>query len=60
MALKENALALRINSDHINKIDITVETQIGKSARYCLLSIPFYLVGQIHRLLDETMIEKIE
>lgn len=54
MGLKKIAVALRINSDYPNKTNVAMKDHTGKVVKYSLLSIPFYLLGQIHRLLDET------
>lgn len=51
MALKRLPLAVRINSDLPNKTYIDTKTQTGNSVHYQLLSLPFYLVGQLHRLI---------
>lgn len=45
MELKQKSIAVRVNSDLPNKTRIK---------NYDLLSIPFYLLGQIHRLLTDT------
>lgn len=52
MHLKKLRLAVRINSSPpaISEMDIK-ETQ-GASVQYQLRSIPFYLIGELHRLLD--------
>ncbi len=42
MQAKKSSIAVRINSDYPSKMQ----------QNYVLLSIPFYLAGQIHRLLD--------
>lgn len=52
MGLKKLSLAMRINSDHPSKTNVDVKDSFGKSVNYTLISIPFYLVGQIHRLLS--------
>lgn len=51
MGLKKLPLAMRINSDYPSKINVDVKDNLGKSVNYTFISIPFYLVGQIHRLL---------
>lgn len=52
MKSKKLSLALRINSDLPSKTDVKVKDHIGGMIEYQLISIPFYLTGQIHRLLD--------
>jgi len=53
MGLKNLDTAIRINADLPTKTDVDVKGHNGKNTRYTLLSIPFYLTGQIHRLLAE-------
>jgi len=48
MGLKKLNVALRINSD----LPSLTEIQIKDDINYTLLSIPFYLIGQIHRILS--------
>lgn len=52
MKLKKLSLAVRINSDFPSKAPVKVKDHSGTSVEYRLVSIPFYLVGQIHRFLD--------
>ncbi len=52
MALKKLPAAIRINSDLPSKIAVEINDQSGNAAKYSLLSVPFYLTGEIHRLLD--------
>jgi uncharacterized protein len=52
MELKKFPLAMRINSNYPNKTSVDVKNTAGNAVRYILVSIPFYLIGQIHRLLD--------
>ncbi|MFO8994111.1 AAA family ATPase [Legionella pneumophila serogroup 1] len=52
MGLKKLPLAMRINSDYPSKTNVAVKDNLGKSVNYTFISIPFYLVGQIHRLLS--------
>lgn len=51
MGLKKYSLALRVNGDFPSKIQVNVKNNDGKQIQYTLLSIPFYLVEQIPRLL---------
>lgn len=57
MGLKQFPLAVRINSDLPSKTNINVKDGVGSTVQYVLVSVPFYLVGQVHRLLD-LVIEK--
>ena len=50
MGLKKFPMAFRVNSDYPSQTNIQVKDQIGNDVNYTLLSIPFYLLGQIHRL----------
>jgi predicted AAA+ superfamily ATPase len=49
MQLKQLSQALRINSDIPSRVQ--VNTHLTSAISYQLCSIPFYLLGQIHRLL---------
>jgi len=51
MGTKHLALAVRLNADipSVGKIDVTDPT--GKEVSYTLISLPFYLLGEMHRLL---------
>jgi predicted AAA+ superfamily ATPase len=51
MGLKKIPTALRINSNIPSRTDVQVKDQTGNEVRYTLLSIPFYLLGQVNRLL---------
>lgn len=52
MGLKKSPLAVRINSGLPSKTNVNIKDHAGKAIHYLLLSIPFYLAGQIHRLLN--------
>lgn len=52
MSLKKLNKAVRINSDKPSKMLVQVKNHAGEAVEYELLSIPFYLLGQLHRLLD--------
>lgn len=52
MDLKNLPLAVRINSDMASKTEVKVKNHQGKNISYTLLSLPFYLLPQIHRLLE--------
>jgi predicted AAA+ superfamily ATPase len=51
MHLKRSSLAVRINSAVPLLSDIQVKDTQGNLVRYQLRSIPFYLIGELHRLL---------
>lgn len=51
MALKKLPLAIRINADVPTRVNIQTDTLIHARANYTLLSLPFYLIEQITRLL---------
>ena len=53
MALKKQPRAIRINADLPSVVDINVNTLVHATANYQLISLPFYLVGQINKLLTE-------
>lgn len=55
MHLKKRNLAVRINSDVPSLVDVDVKSYDQKSISYQLLSIPFYLIEQLPRLLDEKL-----
>lgn len=52
MGLKKLSIAMRINSDYPSKTNVDVKDNLGKSVNYTFISIPFYLMGQIDRLLS--------
>lgn len=43
---------VRVNSDMPSKVNVNIKNHQAKPVRYTLLSIPFYLLGQLHRLLN--------
>ena len=53
MALKKQPLAIRINADLPSIVEINMNTLVHATANYPLISLPFYLVGQINRLLND-------
>ncbi len=55
MGLKQLPLALRVNSGFPSLTQIEVKDHQSNLVKYRLLSIPFYLVQQIHRLINEVM-----
>jgi uncharacterized protein len=52
MKLKKLTTAVRINSDLPTITNVEVKIHLDKPVRYKLLSIPFYLVGQLYKLLE--------
>ncbi len=52
MGLKKLEIAYRINSDLPSSVDIPIVDPMGNELKYTLFSIPFYLIGQIERLLS--------
>jgi len=52
MKEKKKTIAIRVNSDFPSLGSINVKDSFGSSIEYRLLSIPFYLLGQIHRLIN--------
>ena len=53
MHAKKLRLAVRINDDLPTITSVKTKLNDGTDVSYTLLSIPFYLTGQLHRLLDE-------
>lgn len=53
MGTKQNDLGVRINSDSPSYVTVNTKLSSGDPVQYQLLSLPFYLVGQLHRLLDD-------
>lgn len=51
MKEKKKKLAIRINSDFPRLSDINMQDSLKESIDYQLISIPFYLLGQLHRLI---------
>lgn len=52
MFRKNGKIAVRINNDVLSMAEVSVMVENGKQVNYKLLSIPFYLVGQLYKLLD--------
>lgn len=52
MAIRRLPMAVRVNADTPSITGIDVKTTEGAPVQYRLLSIPFYLAGQLPRLLD--------
>lgn len=57
MDAKQANLAVRINDDLPSVTHVKVNKENGGKIDYSLLSIPFYLTGQLHRLLKKTLVE---
>lgn len=51
MGLKNIKRAIRINSNTPGQMHVALKNNMGHAVNYDLISIPFYLVGQINRLL---------
>lgn len=51
MLEKRRRIAVRVNSDYPSLCTVTIKDGAEETLSYKLLSIPFYLVGQLHRLL---------
>lgn len=50
MGIRKLEIAFRINSDFPSAVDVPIKDPSGNDLKYKLLSIPFYLTGQIQRL----------
>jgi uncharacterized protein len=48
---KKKTIAIRINSDIPRQGPVNVKDPLGPSIEYTLLSLPFYLLGQLYRLI---------
>lgn len=51
MGLKQLPIAVRINADKPSAMNVNIKTALEQQASYRLISLPLYLIGQIHRLL---------
>ncbi len=51
-AIHDQPHAVRINSDVPNKTSVQVKDHEGNLIRYTLVSIPYYLLGELYRLLN--------
>jgi hypothetical protein len=51
MKEKKKTIAVRINSDIPSLGPVHVNDVLGSPVEYTLLSLPFYLLGQLHRLI---------
>lgn len=52
MQAKEKTVAVRFNSDTPSLGPVRIKEHSGSLLEYTLLSLPFYLMGQLHRLID--------
>ena len=52
MGLKNLSLAVRVNADIPTVVQVKMNNSIGVEVNYKLLSLPFYLAGEIHRLIS--------
>ena len=52
---KKLSIAYRINSDFPSQTPVRIKDQTGNEKEYALYSLPFYLMGQLHRLLPNPM-----
>lgn len=53
MGLKHFSLATRVNSDIPRQIEVNIKDTQGNPVNYVLLSIPFYLLSELHRIINE-------
>lgn len=53
MGLKDLKTAVRINSDLPSITEVDTKTNLGKSVKYKLISMPYYLLGEIQNLLKK-------
>lgn len=51
---KKKTIAIRVNSDIPKLGPVHVKDSLGSSIEYNLLSLPFYLLGQVHRLIKSS------
>jgi uncharacterized protein len=51
MGSKDLPLAVRFNSDFPSQVDVKTKDHQGNLIEYKLISLPFYLLGQLHRLI---------
>jgi len=60
MKEKRKMTAVRINSDFPKTGQVRVKDSSGSPIEYTLLSLPFYLVGQLHRLINSSVSQRDE
>lgn len=53
MGLKQLSIAVRVNADIPSKVRVNVKDTIGNPVQYNLLSLPYYLLGELERILEE-------
>lgn len=53
MDLKKYSTAVRINSDVPSTVEVNLSLTTGNKVIYQLISIPFYLLGQLNRILEQ-------
>jgi predicted AAA+ superfamily ATPase len=58
MLEKKKTIAVRVNSDFPSLCTVNIKDPIGANIVYKLLSIPFYLIEQLHRLIKSAENEK--
>lgn len=54
MGLRQWPMAVRFNTDLPSITAVNIETSLKQTANYQLLSLPLYLIGQLHRLIEES------
>jgi predicted AAA+ superfamily ATPase len=54
MKEKKKTIAVRINSDFPSLGRVQIKDAFNSSIDYTLLSLPFYLLGQLHRLIKSS------
>ena len=57
MFRKNGKIAVRINNDVLSMTEVNVIVENGEKVNYKLLSIPFYLTGQLYKLLDTVIFD---
>jgi predicted AAA+ superfamily ATPase len=55
MKEKKKTVAIRMNSDFPKCGLVNIRDSLGSSIEYRLLSLPFYLLGQLHRLINSSL-----
>lgn len=53
MESKGRSLAVRVNSDYPTLSHVKVKSSPDSTVEYTLLSLPFYLIGQLYRLIED-------
>lgn len=59
MGVKKLQIAIRINSDLPSSVIVNVKDSLGHPVKYKLISLPFYLIGQIPRILQSSKDEAL-